>query len=70
MNKTLAWIDSFSKEQIQVLEYALIKADCFLNEVSPTDDISSDKRTAFLAGFYLGLDYKGENLPPEPPKEI
>jgi hypothetical protein len=69
MNKTLSWINSFSKEQMQVLKYALIKADCFLNEIASTDDISSDKRTAFLAGFYLGLDYKGGSLPSEPPEE-
>ncbi len=71
MNNTLDWIDSFSKEQKKVLQYVLTKADCFIKDVScDDDDIDSVKRTAFFAGFYLGLAYKGGELPPEPPEDV
>jgi hypothetical protein len=67
--KDEAWIDSFSPQQLSVLKYVLTKADAFVREVDSNGDMDEDKRTAFIAGFYLGYDFNGGELPPEPPSD-
>ena len=65
-NNDNEWIDNFSVKQLTVLKYALMKADHFIKNVEVTDNPNAERRAAFVAGFYIGYELNGGELPPEP----